>query len=160
MYPWGGRGRQLGWDTFGKILAKITRGTLESPLGVSPITAVVIEVLNFPLLIGMVTVIFYISNLKYRLAYCVVMYNCNEAKMLKTNKRSLYWSSQSLCDILFDIVLSGHLGSLEQLRRWKINGLFFREVIVRNTQYKNIIIILIILNSSPILMILGTCALS
>lgn len=87
MYPWGGRGRQLGWDTFGKILAKITRGTLESPLGVSPITAVVIEVLNFPLLIGMVTVIFYISNLKYRLAYCVVMYNCNEAKNVKNKQK-------------------------------------------------------------------------
>lgn len=35
MYPWGGRGRQLGCDTFGKILAKITRGTLviRVPLG-------------------------------------------------------------------------------------------------------------------------------
>ena len=48
----------MGCDTFGKILAKITRGTLESPLGVSPISEVVIEVLNFLLLIGMVTVIF------------------------------------------------------------------------------------------------------
>ena len=58
MYPWGGRVRQLGRDTLGKILAKITRGTLESPLGVSPIPEVVKEVLNFPLWIGMVTVIF------------------------------------------------------------------------------------------------------
>ena len=56
-------------------------------MGVSPITAVVIEVLNFPLLIGMVTVIFYISNLKYRLAYCVVMYNCNEAKNVKNKQK-------------------------------------------------------------------------
>ena len=55
---WGGGGRQLGRDTLCKILAKITGGTLESPLGVSPITEVVMEVLNFLLLIGMVTIIF------------------------------------------------------------------------------------------------------
>ena len=48
----------MGHDTLCKIVAKITRGTLESPLGVSPITEVVIEVLNFLLLIGMATIIF------------------------------------------------------------------------------------------------------
>ena len=57
----------------------------------------------------------------------------------------LDWSSQCLCDILCDIVFSGQrLGNLEELRRWKINGLFFLEVVFRNTQYKSIIIILTI----------------
>ena len=37
--------------------------------------------------------------------------------MLQANKRSLDQSSQCLCDILFDVVFSGHLGNLEQLRR-------------------------------------------
>ena len=57
LLSWGGGGRQLGCDALCKILADYKR-YFRVPLGVSRITEVVIEVLNFLFLIGMVTVIF------------------------------------------------------------------------------------------------------